>query len=43
MDETEEGRAVLDVFLTTEFDEFPEGADAALARMRTLYDLAQSR
>jgi phosphonate transport system substrate-binding protein len=41
MDETEEGRAALETFLTTEFDEFPEGPDAALSRMRTLYELVQ--
>jgi len=43
MDEAEAGQAVLETFLTTKFDEFPQGAEAALARMRTLYELAQSR
>jgi phosphonate transport system substrate-binding protein len=41
MDESEEGRAALESFQTTEFAEFEEGAEAALARMRTLYDLVQ--
>ncbi len=39
MDETEAGQAVLETFLTSEFDEFPEGPEAALSRMRTLYEL----
>ncbi|MBE2201934.1 MAG: phosphate/phosphite/phosphonate ABC transporter substrate-binding protein [Anaerolinea sp.] len=43
MDKTEEGQAVLKIFLTTQFDEFPEGATVALARMQALYELAQSR
>ena len=37
----EEGQAVLETFLTTQFDEFPEGADVALSRMHTLYELVQ--
>lgn len=41
IDETEEGQAALETFLTTKFDEFPEGPEAALARMRTLYELVQ--
>jgi phosphonate transport system substrate-binding protein len=41
MDKTEEGTAVLDSFLTTQFDEFPEGDTAALARIQTLYELVQ--
>jgi phosphonate transport system substrate-binding protein len=41
MDETEAGQAALEIFLTTKFDEFPEGPEAALARMRTLYELVQ--
>ncbi len=43
MDENEEGQAALETFLTTQFDEFPQGADAALSRMSTLYDLVQNR
>lgn len=43
VDESEEGQAVLEAFLTTEFDEFPEGAEAALARMHTLYELVQEQ
>jgi phosphonate transport system substrate-binding protein len=41
MDESEEGRAALEVFQTTEFAEFEEGAEAALARMRELYEMVQ--
>jgi phosphonate transport system substrate-binding protein len=43
MNESEEGQAALEIFLTTEFDEFPEGANAALDRMRTLYQLVQDQ
>jgi phosphonate transport system substrate-binding protein len=43
MDGTAEGQAVLEEFKTTQFDEFPEGADAAFARMRELYDLVRNR
>lgn len=39
MDETEEGRQALEVFLTTEFDRFPEGAEEALTKMEELYRL----
>lgn len=38
---TEEGRAVLERFQTTEFAEFEEGAEAALTRMRALYEIVQ--
>jgi phosphonate transport system substrate-binding protein len=41
MDENESGQAALELFLTTEFTEFPEGADAALNRMRELYQVVQ--
>ncbi len=41
--ESEEGQAVLETFLTSQFDEFPEGADAALSRMQTLYELVQEK
>lgn len=42
MDNTETGRAVLKQFEETkQFDEFPEGANAGLARMQALYDLTQ--
>ncbi len=41
MDENEAGQAALDIFLTSEFTEFPEGADAALDQMNTLYQLVQ--
>ena len=44
MDESEAGRAALDEFKNTaQFDEFPEGAEAAIARMRELYELANSQ
>lgn len=41
MNENEAGQEALEIFLTTEFTEFPEGADAALRRMNTLYRLVQ--
>lgn len=41
MDENEAGQTVLDTFLTTEFTEFPEGAEAALEYMNNLYQLVQ--
>ena len=41
MDDSEAGKIVLEEFKNTaQFDEFPEGLDAALARMRELYELA---
>lgn len=43
MDETEEGTAVLETFLTSQFDEFPQGVEPALARMRALYQIVQNR
>lgn len=41
MEESEEGRAALELFQTTEFAEFEEGAEVELARMRQLYELVQ--
>ncbi|HLY27390.1 MAG TPA: PhnD/SsuA/transferrin family substrate-binding protein [Aggregatilineales bacterium] len=42
MDSTSAGQAILTQFeKTTKFDEFPDGAAAALARMRELYKLTQ--
>ncbi|MDA0267659.1 MAG: phosphate/phosphite/phosphonate ABC transporter substrate-binding protein [Cyanobacteria bacterium] len=44
MDESDTGRAVLVAFeRTTQFDEFPEGAEQALSRMRALYSLTQNQ
>lgn len=43
MDESEEGQAVLETFLTSEFDEFPQGASQALGRMKVLYQLVQDQ
>lgn len=42
MEENESGQEALDIFLTTEFDEFPEGAEKALERMGELYALVQN-
>lgn len=39
LEQTEEGLAILDTARTTKFDEFPGGADAALAEIRELFDL----
>jgi phosphonate transport system substrate-binding protein len=41
LDETPAGKLVLEQNLTSQYDEFPEGAEAALARMQTLYELVQ--
>jgi phosphonate transport system substrate-binding protein len=43
MDEAEAGQAVLKAFNTAKFDEFPQGAPAALGRMRELYALVQGQ
>lgn len=43
MDEVEDGQVVLEGFSeTSQFDEFPQGADVALGRMREIYDLVVS-
>ena len=42
MDETEAGQAALENFLTTKFDEFPEGIDVAVKRMREMMETVQS-
>ena len=41
MDETEAGQAALKNFLTSKFDEFPEGIDVAVKRMREMMDIVQ--
>jgi len=41
MHETEAGAAALDPFQTSKFDEFPEGIEAATARMREMMELVQ--
>ncbi len=41
MDETEAGQAALEKFQTSQFDEFPEGIEAATATMREMMDLVQ--
>ncbi len=44
MDQTEAGRAALAEFSdTAKFDEFPQGADAALADMEEMYNYVQGR
>ncbi|MBK8985622.1 MAG: PhnD/SsuA/transferrin family substrate-binding protein [Chloroflexi bacterium] len=43
MDENESGQSALEIFLTTEFTEFPEGPGEALAQMKTLYQLVQTQ
>lgn len=44
MDEAESGQSVLMEFEeTAQFDEFPEGLDQALGRMRELYELTQKQ
>lgn len=40
--ETEEGQAALESFQTTRFDEFPEGIEAALDRMREMMETVQA-
>lgn len=41
MHETEEGQAALEPFQTTRFDEFPDGINAATARMREMMELVK--
>lgn len=41
MHETEAGAAALEPFQTSKFDEFPEGIEAATARMREMMELVQ--
>jgi phosphonate transport system substrate-binding protein len=44
MDESEAGKAVLETFSeTVKFDDFPQGAEAALARMRELFEVVQGK
>lgn len=42
MDENEAGQAALEIFLTTKFDELPEGTQKSLDRMGELYTLVQN-
>jgi len=41
MHETDEGAAALEPFQTTQFDEFPDGIEAATTRMREMMELVQ--
>jgi phosphonate transport system substrate-binding protein len=41
MDKTEAGQAALESFQTSKFDDFPEGLDNAMQRMRTMMKLVQ--
>lgn len=41
MHETDEGKAALEPFQTTKFDEFPDGIDTATARMREMMELVK--
>lgn len=41
-DESEEGKAALENFQTTQFDDFPEGIEAAQASMREVRDIVQA-
>ena len=41
MHENEAGAAALEPFQTSKFDEFPEGIEAASARMREMMELVQ--
>jgi phosphonate transport system substrate-binding protein len=43
LDEQPEGAEILDTFKTSQFDEFPEGAEAAFERMRKWYEIATGR
>ena len=43
MDETEEGQALLATLKTAQFDEFPEGADAAFSRIREMFELIENQ
>lgn len=41
MEETESGQAALKLFQTTQFDEFPEGIEAATRRMRAMMEVVK--
>ena len=41
IDEDETGAAALDAFQTTQFDEFPEGIDVAVGRMREMMEIVK--
>jgi phosphonate transport system substrate-binding protein len=42
MDENEEGQAALDTFQTSQFDEFPDGIDTAINRMREMMEIVKN-
>jgi phosphonate transport system substrate-binding protein len=42
MDENEEGQAALDTFQTSQFDEFPDGIDTAISRMREMMEIVKN-
>jgi len=39
MDETEEGQALLEILRTAQFDEFPEGTEAAFEPIQAMYEI----
>jgi hypothetical protein len=43
LDEQPEGVEILDTFKTSQFDDFPEGPEAAFERMRKWYEIATGR
>jgi hypothetical protein len=41
MDENPDGQAALGTFQTSQFDEFPDGIDAAISRMREMMEIVK--